>query len=88
MNIREAQKKASWKMAGGALIGLLCFISTIISMLLMLYHKMDTTGSFGSAIGYQLKRFVYFCYEHTSALHWLWSLPRYPIPRTRSPKKA
>ena len=83
MNIREAQKKATLKMIGGALIGLMSGLSTIISMLLMLYHKMDDGSALGSAIAYQLKRFVYFCYENTSALHWLWDLA--PIPDLYSP---
>lgn len=83
MNIREAQKKASLKMLLGAVIAILSLISTIISTLLMFYHKMDDGSALGSSIAYQLKRLVYFCYEHTSGLHWLWELA--PIPDPYSP---
>lgn len=83
MNIREAQKKALWKMAGGALIGILSLISTIMSLLLMLYYHTADGTRLGNAIALQVKRLISFCYEHTSALHWLWDLA--PIPDIRNP---
>lgn len=78
MNIREAQKKASWKMAAGVVIGALSLISTAMSMLLMLYYHTANGTAFGNAIADQLKRFIQFAYEHTGALHWLWNIA--PIP--------
>lgn len=82
MNIREAQRKATWKMAGGVVIGVLSFISTVMSMLLMLYYHTADGSTLGNAIASQIKRFIEFAYGHTPALHWLWELA--PIPDTRN----
>ncbi|MBC3375939.1 hypothetical protein HU762_18480 [Pseudomonas sp. SWRI92] len=80
MNIRDAQRKASLKMLLGAGIAILSLISTVISTLLMFSSKLDDGSAIGSAIAYQLKRFAYFCYEHTGGLHWLWDLAPIPDP--------
>lgn len=73
LNFYQAQKKARSKKMIGILIVVPTVISTIISILKMLYFRMDNGSKIGGAIAGAFKNLVSPIYENTQFLNFFWT---------------
>ena len=74
MNFQEAQKKVFIKRVAGAAIGIPALISTVVSVLKMLYYRIDDGTQLGGAIARPLKSLVSWAYENTHQYNeWFWN---------------
>ena len=78
MNFHEAKSKVWTYKIIGVLIALLAITSTIISMLKMLYFRLEDGTAMGAAIARPFKQLVSVVYENTQALALFWQ--RSPTP--------
>lgn len=78
MNFHEAKSKVWTYKIIGVLIALPAIISTIISMLKMLYFRLEDGTAMGAAIARPFKQLVSVVYENTQALALFWQ--RSPTP--------
>lgn len=72
MNFHEAKSKVWTYKIIGVLIALPAITSTIISMLKMLYFRLEDGTAMGSAIARPFKQLVSVVYENTQALALFW----------------
>ncbi|MFB2649401.1 YniB family protein [Shewanella mangrovisoli] len=72
VNFHEAKSKALFKKIVGVVIALPAIISTAISVLKMLYFRLDDGTKFGSAIAKPFKQLVQLIYENTHILNLFW----------------
>ncbi|WP_440053836.1 YniB family protein [Pseudoalteromonas sp. T1lg65] len=72
MNFHEAKSKAMFKKITGIIIAFPAIISTAISVLKMLYFRLDDGTAFGGAIAKPFKQLVQFIYENTDILNLFW----------------
>lgn len=72
MNFKEAQRKAVSKKVIGVAIALPSIISTVVSLLKMLYFRLDDGTQMGSFIARPFKQFVSWAYENTQFLNIFW----------------
>ncbi len=72
MNFQEAKSKALFKKIVGVVIASPAIISTAISVLKMLYFRLDDGTAFGGAIARPFKQLVQFIYENTHLLNLFW----------------
>lgn len=80
MRYQDVKKKAYIKIGSGALISVLSALSTVISMLRMIYFRLDDGTAFGGAISQPFKVLVYQIYDHTRGLYWFWANSPVPNP--------
>lgn len=78
MNFHEAKSKVWTYKVIGVLIALPAITSTIISMLKMLYFRLENGTAMGAAIARPFKQLVHVVYENTQALTLFWQ--RSPTP--------
>ncbi|KPV96771.1 hypothetical protein AN214_01232 [Pseudoalteromonas sp. P1-9] len=78
MNFHEAKSKVWTYKIIGVLIALPAITSTIISMLKMLYFRLEGSTAMGAAIARPFKQLVSGVYENTQALNLFWQYS--PIP--------
>jgi len=78
LQYKEALRKSIIKKIIGVAIAVPSIISTVISILRMMYFRMDDGSMMGGIISKPLKQFVYFVYENTGYLEWFWE--NSPIP--------
>ncbi|MFZ8169091.1 YniB family protein [Alteromonas macleodii] len=79
MNFHEAKSKVWTYKIIGVLIALPAITSTIISMLKMLYFRLEDGTAMGSAIARPFKQLVSLIYENTQALVLFWQHSPTPI---------
>jgi hypothetical protein len=73
MNFQEAKKKVVVKRIVGAAVGVTALISTAVSLLKMLYFRIDDGTQLGGAIARPLKSLVSWAYENTHQfVGWFW----------------
>ncbi|GGZ03992.1 MULTISPECIES: YniB family protein [Shewanella] len=72
MNFHEAKSKALFKKIVGVVMALPAIISTVISVLKMLYFRLDDGTAFGGAIAMPFKQLVQLIYENTHILNIFW----------------
>ncbi len=79
MNITDAKKEIIIKRIIGALIGITGLISTIISLLKMLYFRIDVGTPLGGVIAKPFKLLIGWGYKNTQPfLSWFWH--NSPVP--------
>ncbi len=79
MNFHEAKSKVWTYKIIGVLIALPAITSTIISMLKMLYFRLEDGTAMGAAIARPFKQLVSLVYENTQALVLFWQHSPTPI---------
>jgi hypothetical protein len=72
MHYKEAKNKSIVKILMGLVIVAIGFITTIISLLKMMYFNSTNASPIGNALGQVFKKLVYFIYEHTKFLNIFW----------------
>ncbi|MGO3740603.1 MAG: YniB family protein [Marinomonas foliarum] len=78
MNYKDAKRKAISKKVIGLAIVVPTLISTVISLLRMLYFRIDDGTQMGSALAKPIKQLVSLVYENTHFLDLFWMYS--PIP--------
>jgi hypothetical protein len=69
MHYKEAKNKSIVKILMGLVIVAIGFITTIISLLKMMYFNSTNASPIGNALGQVFQKLVYFIYEHTKFLN-------------------
>lgn len=72
MNFTEAKKKVIIRKSLGIFIALMALISTAISLLKMVYFRLDNGTVLSHAIAHPFQQFVNEIYIHTLYLKWFW----------------
>lgn len=69
----QEQKKIMSKLAVGIVIAIFAGLSTIVSLLKMLYFRLDDGSNIGGILARPFKQFVEWAYQHTHQhLGWFW----------------
>lgn len=72
MNLAQAKKRATAKICVGLLIAIPALISTAISLLRMIYFRMEDGTQFGAMLARPFKNLVAIIYQHTQFLEPFW----------------
>lgn len=83
MNFKQAKKKIILKRILGLFIGIPSLISTVVSLLRMIYFRLDDSSQLGEVISPPLKLIVLWAHENTQQyIGWFWS--HSPTPDLRN----
>lgn len=78
MNYKEARKKSLIMRLIGIAISVPTIISSIVSMLKMIYFQLDNGSQLGGMIARPFQNLVSFIYEHTQFLNIFWKISPTP----------
>jgi hypothetical protein len=76
----EAKRKAQTLQVTGLLAAAPLLVTCIVSVLLMIYHRLDTGSQFSAAIAKPFKQLVFNAYDKTRFLELFWAHSPIPNP--------